>query len=187
MRIEGLAVGISLDPKTGPKLLERIGEVRQVGSVARRTDVDVDRGMPRLMESRHHSADSHEVHLMVDQNPADSGNMVTAVFRRRRPPVGIPVTATAAVWHHPASFPTRRAPDRGRRVRPTPVEAPDQPGSAFAAAWAASVAVAPTRSPTRSAVRFPEHQQGPSATTRVSIGLTVALTRRAVPRQYPYL
>lgn len=46
MRIEGHAVGISLNPEAGIKLPERIGEVGQILIVARRADVDVDRVCP---------------------------------------------------------------------------------------------------------------------------------------------
>lgn len=41
MRIEGHAVGSSLDPKAGTELLERIGKVQQVRIVARRADTSI--------------------------------------------------------------------------------------------------------------------------------------------------
>ena len=71
VRVERDPARLALDPKPRSEDPERCGESLEVRLAARWTDVDVDRCVPGVVQSRCDTADDHEVDVVVGQRSTD--------------------------------------------------------------------------------------------------------------------
>src|SRR5690606_34098540 len=93
-------------------------------------------------------------------------HVLVAELRRHRLPADSPGISAAPSSIHPESAPTRRAPHRGCRGRPTPTATPALLAPTASTGLATSADDDPTRTRTTSAGQSPAGRRTPSETTR---------------------